>query len=251
MDTQRTGTFDAGSVETPLGVNDRVVMDTSPTRSATVRGPISAVGENVLPARNRVQWGPIIAGLLTTIATMLILSVLGLAIGTSAFEPRDSGDTIGKAAAIWGAVSAIIAFFLGGWVAAKTAAVGGGFSGLMQGLMVGATALALILYLTGSGLGNLFGTVGSNLGEIANVAQDQAQTQGVDTTAEQQAEADKAATDAKAKASDAVSTVKTKFLDAENSAWGTLAGLVLALGSGALGGLLGHNSRRDLIQGTG
>jgi hypothetical protein len=40
--------------------------------------------------KNRVQFGPIIAGVLTAIATLLILTVLGLAIGASALE-RQSG----------------------------------------------------------------------------------------------------------------------------------------------------------------
>jgi len=250
MDSQRTGS-DAGTVNGPVGLADRLASHDGPVRTAVARGPVAAVGENVLPARNRVQWGPIVAGLLTTIASMLVLTVLGLAIGTSAFEPRDSGQTIGTAAAIWGAVSAIISFFLGGWVAAKTAAVDGGFSGLMQGLMVGATALALILYLTSSGLGNLFGTIGSNIGDIANVAQDTAQQQGINTTGEAQAEVQDTVNNAQAQAQDVAGTAKETFLDAEESAWGTLGGLILALGAAALGGLAGHNSRRDLLQGTG
>lgn len=242
MDAQRTGSYESGQLDAPYGGNDRIMTEAS----ATGFGPASVVGENVLPARNRVQWGPIMAGLLTTIASMLVVTVLGLAIGASAFEPRDSGETIGTSAAIWGAISAIVSFFLGGWVAAKTAAVGGGFSGLMQGLMVGATALALILYLTGSGLGNLFGTIGANIGDIANVAQDTAQQQGV-TPNEAQGTVD----EAQAQASEVVDDVQQGFFDAEESAWGTLGGLILALGAAALGGLLGHNKRRDLIEGTG
>ncbi len=225
---------------------DRVIGDTA-TYGAPVGGRVveesgTRVGENALEVRNRVQWGPIIAGLVCTIASMLVLTVLGLAIGASAFEPRTSGETIGTAAAIWGAASAILSFLVGGWVAAKTAAVGGAGSGMLNGLMVGATALALILYLTGAGLGNLFGTLGSNIGDIANVAQDTAQTEGV-TTQDAQATVQGA--------QDAVATtVGNSYDEVRNSAWGTLAGLLLALGAAAVGGLLGHNKRRDLIEGT-
>ena len=228
MDNQRTGTvYETG--QSDGGVATAPVGGRTEFRPGGFY-PGTTTGEDVMTVRNRVQWGPIIAGLLTTVASMLVLSVLGLAIGSSAFEPRDSGETIGTAAAIWGAASAIISFFIGGWVAAKTAAVGGGFGGLMNGLMVGATALALILYLTGTGLGNLFGTIGANLGDIANVAQD---TGGANAVA--------GATDNATQA----------FTDAEEGAWGTLGGLVLALGASALGGLVGHNKRRDLIEGTG
>jgi hypothetical protein len=74
------------------------------------------VHHDTVEVKNRVQFGPILAGILTAIATLLILTVLGLAVGSSALEPRDGGETIGTAAAIWGIASALIAFFLGGWV---------------------------------------------------------------------------------------------------------------------------------------
>ncbi len=188
------------------------------------------VGEDVMPVRNRVQWGPIIAGVLTAIATLLILTVLGLAIGASALEPREVGESVGIGAAIWGALSAIIAFFLGGWVAAKTAAVGGAGSGMINGLMVGVTILALLLWLTGTGVANVVGAIGSNVGDIANVAQSQGQSA---QQATQQIDPNQA------------------FETVRDSAWGTLAGLVLPLIAAAVGGLLGHNKRRNLIEGTG
>jgi hypothetical protein len=250
MDSTRSSDYDASVLDPPYAGDNQTISEQPVLRRNVAVGPATVTGENMLPARNRIQWGPIMAGLLTTIAAMLVLTVLGLAIGTTAFEPRDPGESIGTAAAIWGGVSAILAFFLGGWVAAKTAAVGGGFSGLMQGLLVGATALALILYLTGSGLGNLFGTIGANIGDIANVAQDTAQQEGV-TAEEAQAEAAAQADEAQAEANEVVGNATAAFLDAEEEAWGTLAGIVLALGAAALGGLIGHNKRADLIHGTG
>ncbi len=204
-------------------------------RRQVLGGAETDVGENVMTVRNRVQWGPIIAGVLTAIATLLILTVLGLAIGTSALEPREVGSDLATGAAIWGGLSAIIAFFLGGWVAAKTAAVGGGGSGLINGLMVGVTILALLLWLTGSSIAALLGTLGSNVGDIANVAQGTVQQ-----NPQQQAQ-------------QAVQQVDPQqaFDTVSDSAWGTLAGLVLPLIAAAAGGLLGHNKRRDLIEGTG
>jgi hypothetical protein len=188
-------------------------------------------GTETIDAKNRVQWGPIIAGVLTAIATLLILTVLGLAIGSSALEPRDIGQKLGTGAAIWGAVSAIIAFFLGGYVAAKTAAVGGVGSGMINGLMVGAAILALVLYLTSTGVGSVIGTLGSNLGDLTNVAQSQGGSNPIDA-AQQQA--------GQISGTDAFNAVK-------DTAWGTLLGLILPLAASTLGGILGHNSRRDLV----
>jgi heme A synthase len=187
--------------------------------------------------KNRVQFGPILAGILTAIATLLILTVLGLAVGSSALEPRDNGETIGTAAAIWGIASALIAFFLGGWVAAKTAAVAGAGSGLINGLMVGAAILAIVLWLTGSGVSGILGTIGSNIGDITSLVQGQAGSTG---GAEQQAE----------NVQNQVAQVDPKqaFDTVQDSAWWTLLGLILPLAASALGGLLGHNERRDVIQ---
>jgi hypothetical protein len=220
------------------------------TRTLRAERPEIAVGENMMMVRNRVQWGPIIAGLITGLATLIVLTILGLAIGTSAFEPGKS-DGLGTAAGIWGAVSAIIAFFLGGWVAAKTAAVGGRGAGMINGFLVGATVLALILYLTTTGLSNLLGTVGNNIGDIANVVQDQAQASGVTTTEDAQNQAQDAQAQATEVADEATTALQARYDDAEKGAWGTLIGVLLALGAATLGGMLGYNQRRDLIAGTG
>lgn len=193
---------------------------------------------DIVEVKNRVQFGPILAGVLTAIATLLILTVLGLAIGASALEPRDAGQGLGIGAAIWGVISALIAFFLGGWVAAKTAAVAGAGSGMINGLMVGAAILVLILWLTGSGVSAVLGTLGSNIGEITSVAQSEG------TTAEEaQADAE-AQVDEQLEAVDPASAFDT----ARNAAWGTLAGIVVPLGAAALGGVAGHNKREDVIQ---
>lgn len=238
MDSQATRTYEPqGSIDTGRrtnGLNDRNV----------------SVGQDLLTVRNRVQWGPILAGLLTGIATLLVLTVLGLAIGTSAFEPGKTSG-LGTAAGIWGAVSAVVAFFLGGWVAAKTAAVGGRGSGMINGLMVGATALALILYLTTTGVSNLLGTIGNNVGAIANVVQNQAQANGVTTTQDVQNQTQQVQGQAQNAVDQAKSVTQQNYDKAKKGAWGTLVGLLLALGASALGGMAGYNQRRDLIEGTG
>lgn len=204
-------------------------------------GHVDQRGHDAVEVKNRVQFGPIVAGVLTAIATLLILTVLGLAIGTSALEPRDVGEGIGTGAAIWGVISALIAFFLGGWVAAKTAAVAGAGSGLINGLMVGAAIIALVLWLTGSGVSGILGTLGSNIGDITSVVQEET---GSADAAQQEAE------QAQEQVAEQVAQVnpESAFETVRDAAWGTLAGLVLPLIAAGGGGLVGHNSRRDVIQ---
>jgi len=92
--------------------------------------------------------------------------------------------------------------------------------------MVGAAILVIVLWLTGSGVSNILGSIGSNIGDITNVVQNQ----GVSTQDAQQVDPQQA------------------FNTIKDSAWGTLLGLVIPLIAAAMGGWVGHNERRDVIQ---
>lgn len=251
MDTERTGTFEPGVVGD--GSRDPLVTATPGYGNRAYLTGDSGIrtGENELSVRNRVQWGPIIAGVATAIATFLLLTVLGIALGASVLDPTDTAGDIGTWAAVWGAISAIVAFFVGGWLAAKTAAVDGPFAGLVNGLMAGAAGLILILWLSSTGLGNLFGTISSNVGDIANLGQDIAQQEGV-TAEEAQADAEAQVDEAQAQVEETVAGLDDQdtFDTVRDSAFGTFLGLLLPLVAAALGGYLGHNKRAELIHGT-
>lgn len=200
----------------------------------------------------------------------LLLTILGFALGASVLDPANTAGEIGTWAGIWGAISAIVAFFLGGWIAARTAAVDGAFAGTMNGLMVGAAGLLFIIWLTASGLGNLFGTIGATVGSVLNVAataapaaQDAAnvdanqagnaveETTGINVD-DPQAVAEQAqqAADQASEAIAAADNPQT-FEAVRNGALGTLLGLLLPLLASALGGWVGRYERTDLVHGTG
>lgn len=215
------------SLGTAPVADDRVVYAGPGIARSLAPYPGLAVGENLMPVRDRVQWGPIAAGAFAALGALLFLTVLGLAVGASAFEPGTDVSDWGTDAGIWGAASAIAAFLIGGWVAAKTAAVDGPFAGVMNGLMAGAVTLVALVVLTSTGLTNLTGFLGGNLNDLATYAADV--VQGDQTAAEAQA----------------------AFDNVRDGAWGTLAALALCFGAAALGGYAGHHKRRDLIAGTG
>src|SRR5918994_7921387 len=70
--------------------------------------------------RDRVRWGPIWAGLITAIATFVVLTVAAVAIGAQAVDSGAEGDTAGMAGGIARGVVAVAAFFAGGFLAART-----------------------------------------------------------------------------------------------------------------------------------
>lgn len=218
---------------------DRGTVTTEATTYATTRPPVAngatwaperiAPGRNEdVALRNRVQWGPILAGIAAAIASLLILSVLGLAVGSTALEPRSVGANVATGAAIWGIISAIIAFFIGGWIAAKSAAVGGMGSGILNGLIVGCAMLAILVWAASTGMGALLGTVSGNVGDIVRLITGSAAAQQNVSQAANQAQQAVSAQDV--------------FNSVKDAAWGTFIGIVLPLIAAALGGWVGHNT---------
>ena len=252
-----------------------VPHNSPPVRTTAVRAERAiGVGTNVLPVRNRVQWGPVLAGVVAAITAFLLLTVLGIALGASVLDPANTAGEISKWAAVWGAITAVLAVFIGGWIGARSSAVDGTFAALLNGLMVGATGLLLIIWLSASGLGNLFGTIGSAVGSVANVAASvapaagdavnvnptQAGNQVEDATGIDVNNPQAAATQVAGQVQDVADQAKESIAAADNpqtfdavrkGAFGTFLGLLLPLLAGALGGWLGRYERTDLVHGTG
>jgi ABC-type transport system involved in multi-copper enzyme maturation permease subunit len=116
--------------------------------------------------RDRIRWGPIIAGIFVAIATQLILSALGAAIGLSV---GTTGGAVGIG--IWSIISLLLALFIGSWVAAAGSAPMNRKSALLQGLILWATTLAISAWLLASGVTGAFGVAASNVGEVLNQVQ--------------------------------------------------------------------------------
>lgn len=186
--------------------------------------------DEISAVRNRVQWGPILGGLTTGLATMLVLTALGLAIGASAFKPGTDVTDWGTWAGIYGIASGLVAFFVGGWVAAKTSATGGSFSALMNGLVTGASMLIALVWMTTTSLTNLVGFVGTNLSNVARAAVGNVSTGQVQNAA----------------ATAAANAPTVTYGDVRTGAWVTFVVLAVFLAVAALGGWLGHNNRSDV-----
>ena len=177
------------------------------------------------PTQDRVRWGPIVAGLLTALTSLLLLGLLGLALGLTTLNAGAAaaqgglpGD-VGRNSAIWAAIAGILSFLLGGFVAGKTAAVLSRGWGALNGAMVFLLAVPLTLWLASQGLGGLLGTVGNFVGGLdLGGAADQAR---------------------RATGNVEPGDVARAAEQARNGAWGALVGSLLGLGASALGGLLG------------
>jgi len=188
------------------------------TYPAAVAQPDTTASATVIAPRDSVRWGPIVAGLLTTLGTFLLLSTLALAVGLQvaprATDPNAAGTTAGIATAVIG----LISFFLGGLVAARSSAVTGGPTGALNGFLVWAFAIAAIVILAALGLGALFGSTGDLLAQYRALGEPGT---GAD--------------------------VETLREQVRNGAFGAFLGLALPAIAATLGGWLG--ARQDLISG--
>jgi hypothetical protein len=183
--------------------------------------------------RDRVHWGPIVAGLLTALTSLLLLSLLGLAVGlttvnagTAAAQGGPPPDA-GRNSAIWAAVSGLLSFLIGGYVAGRTAAIFRRNWGMLNGALVFMLAVPLILWLAGQGLGTVLGSLGNLSGALAS-----------NPGAAQAAQSAAAQAQASAQTIQPVDVARAAE-GARNTAWGTLLGTLLGLGASALGGFLG------------
>ena len=192
--------------------------------------------------RDRVRWGPIVAGLCTALTSLLILGLLGVAIGLTAVDAGTAAaqggppPDAGRNSAIWGALAALISFLLGGFVAAKTAAVFGRGWGALNGALVFVLAVPVTLLLAGLGLGAVLGSLG---GFASGLNPDPGQVQGAANQARDAA--------ANVQPIDVAQAAER----ARNAAWGALAGSLVGLGASALGGYLGTRREVEVDRRTG
>jgi hypothetical protein len=189
--------------------------------------------------RPHLHWGPLWAGLLSALTTLFLLSLLGAALGLSSLNAATAAaqggapPDAGRNSALWEGLSGILAFLLGGYVAARVAHLLDRSWGAFHGAMVFMLALPLVLWLAGQGLGAVLGTLGSVASGL-NVAAGQA-------------------AGAAGQAGAAARTNPTAVGDAaaalRNGLWGSLLGSLLGLGASAVGGWLGSQHLLSLDRG--
>jgi hypothetical protein len=182
---------------------------------------------------DRVYWGPIIAGFLTALTTMALLSLLGLAIGFTSLNAGQAATQTtpvtesGMNSMIWAGIAGIIAFLLGGFVTGRTAATYDRGWGMLNGMLVFMLMLPFSLWFATVGLGAIAGGLGSFAGGLASGFGPQA-----GDAARQVAPNVPSNIDVAGAATRAAEAVR-------NTAWGALLGGILGLVAAGLGGYLG------------
>jgi ABC-type transport system involved in multi-copper enzyme maturation permease subunit len=222
--------------------------DPSMTRTSTTNPTDVNVNTAVITPTDRVRWGPIIAGLFAALSLLALLSILGVAVGLSSYDPGDDMSRFRVGAGVWGAISMLLAFFFGGWLTARTAALRGTHNGLLNGALVWAVAIPLMAYILTTGAVRMADTA-------ANVADRQRDQDQVDRVAKlstgnrdntiQSSSSNPDNSQPTIRRSDQISNQDKERAASTGSkaAWGTLVSMLLGLGAAAAGGAAGARDR--------
>ena len=221
---------------------------------------------NALPVReidmtvssaDRVHWGAIIAGIFAAISVMIVLMVLGLAVGFLTFAPGTPAGSFLVGAGVWDAISVLIAFFIGGGTAAHLAAVSDRGNGALNGALVWLVAIPLLVYTLIGGLGIFINTATNTLGTAAQAAIPAAQSAATTVAGVPGAQATVQGAAAQAAptlaaAATTVSNIPAQTVqNAASAAGGTALSLLLWLGLGllaaTLGGYVGTRSEQSFM----
>ncbi len=141
----------------------------------------SRVGEPVAAApmaapmveyHDMVRWGPIFSGLMVAIATQLVLTGIGAAIGLTTLAntdiPQNNAGDVGTAVGIWSTISLLISLFLGGWITARACGPMHRKTALLNGAILWATTLVISGWLLSSGVAGAFGIAAQGAGAVIN-----------------------------------------------------------------------------------
>lgn len=211
--------------------------------------------EDLMPVRSRVSWGAIFAGAVVAMATYLVLTLLGGAIGLSVSD-NVRGETLGTGAAIWAIITAIASLFLGGWVTTQCAVGENKMEAIVHGVIMWGAFFAMVLWMVASGVrGGFNAMLGATYAGAAasrNVTADDwegaARRAGV--SQEQINQWRESVRNAPARAREAVEDPANREAasdTAKAAAWWTLLGTLMSLAAAVFGALVGSGPSFRLL----
>lgn len=175
-------------------------------------------------AHHLISWSSVIAGAITAIAVGFGLNLLGLAIGAGAFNPYDmpdQSDAISIGGGLYFVFAQLVAFQIGGYVAARSARFPDHFGGSLTGLLVWSLAVFVALVLATFSAAGVAGGDSIPAGVAETITELNDATEGANATPSELASAEDTA--------DVLSTLS----------WWGLGALALGFAGSIAGGWLG------------
>jgi hypothetical protein len=92
---------------------------------------------------SRISWGAVLAGAAVAAATMILLSLLGVALGATGLHWAHTTTGYGVGAGLWTIVNVILSMAFGGYVAARLSGTHSHLDGELHGITVWAIAILI------------------------------------------------------------------------------------------------------------
>lgn len=126
---------------------------------------------------NTVSWGAIFAGVILALVTQLILNMLGIGIGAASVGPatgdNPSASTISIGAAVWFAISGIIAALVGGYTAGRLCGRPNETAAEWHGVATWALSTLIVFALLSTAVGGVIGgayrAIAGSMSSVASV----------------------------------------------------------------------------------
>ena len=123
---------------------------------------------------SRISWGSVLAGAVVAGASMILLSILGVAFGAGGlhFTQSTASDMAGYGlgAGIWTAINLILSMGFGAYVAARLSGTHSHLDAELHGITVWAVAILIMTVLLAQAVGAIVGTAASTAGSAASSA---------------------------------------------------------------------------------
>jgi hypothetical protein len=109
----------------------------------------------------KLSWGAIFGGTFVALGVWIMLYALGLALGLSSVDPNDPGSakSAGIGTGIWSLIVPLIALFVGGLVASRTAGVVDKMGGAIHGAVLWGLTTLVGVVVMGMAISSLMGAV--------------------------------------------------------------------------------------------
>jgi hypothetical protein len=123
-------------------------------------------------SRSRISWGAVIAGAVVAVATTLLLSLLGAAMGAGSIHALDTTSTdlanYGTGAAIWEIINLALSMAFGGYVAARLSGTHSHVDAELHGITVWGVAVLLGSVLLAQAVSGLIGIAWQGAGSVVS-----------------------------------------------------------------------------------
>ena len=124
--------------------------------------------------RSRISWGAVLAGAVVAVATSILLSLLGAAMGAGSIRPLDATSTelahYGTGAAIWQIINLALSMAFGGYVASRLSGTHSHLDGELHGVTMWGVAVLLGSVLLAHAVSGFVSIVGERADAVVNRA---------------------------------------------------------------------------------